>query len=518
MIDDQAIDSQLDEVLTPDVDPVAAGVTLGKIAAWAGENPAEMFVAAARRAGDYPPADPAVVAAILRIMHNAVLSAGRELIDVIRVDTLTDLIDALPPAVPNAYLPLHLLALKSSDQSVAMLVDRLAERPPGDWMEAGQVLSPLMQRDDWSIDSFFPAALDLIAAPTLAAPVLDIASYVHRTRDVDPHPAAGRIAMLNHLLGEVTQRLAKFEEDPRSFGDDVAEVGDRLGSAVALAVSLCDNVGLIGDETSIGKLNQTVTLRHRRVQCEAAGALARMNQPLGRERLIDLSSDPAARLRAIAYADELGFGDQIDDQHRTDEATAESELALWLTAPGQMGVPPTGIETIDSRRLSWPGYDHPVDVHLVRFEYNFGTQVYSNIGITGPVVFALSADVADLPIDDIYAIYAGWHVEHDEIFTVNPADANQAQQGVITAMATHLQREGFIDLKPKLMGVFLDEVATVFAAKSDENESEMLVVTDGLETITQVIAGRLRPLSPDDVFNLFKGRKILRTFNAGSAP
>lgn len=513
MSDEQQINDWLDSILVEDGDPVAAGVTLGQISQWATEHPAEMFVAAVSRSGHFGPADPAVVAAILRITHNAVLSVGRELIDVIEVETLTDFIDGLPPSVPNAHLPLHLLALKQTDAAIQVLVDRLAERQPSGWMEAGQVLSPLMQSDRWDVDSFFPEALNLIAAPELASPVLDIASYVFRTRDLEEHPASSRSAMLNHLLGEVTGRLAKFEEDPRSFGDDIAEVGDRLASAVSLAVSLCDNLGLIGDETSIGKLNQTIALRHRRVQCEAAGALARLSQPLGRERLIELSSDPAARLRAIAYADELGFGEKIDDKFRSENATAESELALWLTAPGQMGVPPTAIETIDTRRLSWPGFDHPIDVYLVRFEYSFGESVYSNVGITGPVIFSLAADVADLPIDDIYAIYAGWHVEHQEIFTIQPEGMNEAQQQVMAAMKGHLDREGFIDLKPRLLGVFLDEVAAVFSARSGENVAESLVVTDGLETMIQVVAGRLRPLSPDDVFNLFKGRKILRTFN-----
>ena len=120
--------------------------------------------------------------------------------------------------------------------------------------------------------------------------------------------------MLNMLLGEVSGRLGSFEENPRAFGDDVDTVQSTLGEAVALAVSLCDALGLIGDESSIGKLNQTVDLRHRRVQCEAAGALAKLGEEVGKKRLLELAADPAARLRAIHYADELGFGDLVDDK------------------------------------------------------------------------------------------------------------------------------------------------------------------------------------------------------------
>ena len=46
-------------------------------------------------------------------------------------------------------------------------------------------------------------------------------------------------------------------------------------------------------------------------------------------------------------------------------------------------------------------------------------------------------------------------------------------------------------------------------------DTACVVVTDGLETIEKVTAGRQRPLTPGDAFNLYKGRKMLRTFNAG---
>ena len=317
--------------------------------------------------------------------------------------------------------------------------------------------------------------------------------------------------MLNHLLGEVSGRLGSFEENPHAFGDDVETVHKMLGEAVALAVSLCDTVGLIGDESSIGKLNQTIDLKHRRVQCEAAGALARLGVELGQKRLLDMTADPAARLRAIHYLDELGSGDSVDPQYRSDEATAEAELALWLTQPGQMGVPPTAIEVIDSRRMLWPSFNDPVDVFLLRFEYNFGPQTYSNVGITGPVTFAMSSDVANLPTDDIYAMYAGWHAEHPEIFVVAQDQFNDVQKRVMGTYQKHLERLGYESIRPELLGFFLDEQSGVFSAEREE--IACIVVTDGLETIEQVVAGRLRPLTPGDVFNLYKGRKMLRTFN-----
>lgn len=511
MSSDPEIAELIDRLLAEGLEPVAAGVALQQLAA-VSEGKAHQVVAVwAARAAEIPGMDPAVVAAILRLIHHSALRGGPEAMAAIQPDDLVAILDTLTFRVPNSHLPLHLLAMRRDRPSIELLVDRLAEHPPEGWIEAAQVLSPLMQSTQWPADAFFPAALDLIAAPSLAAPVLDLCAFATREMGVDRHPAADRIEMLNHLLGEVTQRLAQFEENPRAFGDEVETVQQKLGQAVSLAVSLCDNVGLIGEASSIGKLNQAVQLRHRRVQCEAAGALARLDQPEGRNRLVELAADPAARMRAIAYADELGFGDKIDPEQRTLERQAESEMALWLTQPAQMGVPPTGLEMIESRVLAWPGFEHPVDVRLVRFEYNFGTQRYSNVGITGPITFSLSTDVADLPVDDIFAIYAGWHAEHDEIFSIPAESINEAQKRIMAALAQHLEREGYVELQPSLLGVFLEETAGVFSARQEN--TELLVITDGLETIDCPVGGRLRPMTPGDVFNLYKGRKMLRTFN-----
>jgi hypothetical protein len=273
-------------------------------------------------------------------------------------------------------------------------------------------------------------------------------------------------------------------------------------------------LGLIRDDSSIGKLTQAIELRHRRVQCEAAGALARFGEDLGQKRLLELTADPAARLRAIHYADELGFGDLVDDDYRTERATSEAEMALWLTQPQQMGVPPTSVEVIDSRHLLWPSFNDPIDAFLVRFEYNLGDRTYSNVGITGPVTFAMSTDVANLPIEDIYAIYAGWHADHPEIDAVAADQFNDAQTRVMGSLQRHLVHLGYQSIKPALLGFFLDEQAGVFTAQRDS--TECVVVTDGLETIDHPISGRLRPLTPDDLFSLYKGRKMLRTFNSSS--
>ena len=511
-----SIEETVSALLGKEADPVAAAYRLRELSGGDCGSAVSALNQLALHPAEVSESDPAIIGALLGVVHSLLVQDRNEQsLEIIRgldPSTLRQIDRSLPTKATNRHLLLHLLAIARTEPSLQILVGILKERPPTDWMSAAQMLSPLMQHDDWPVDAVFPEVLDCLSEPVLAASLLDLANFLVRHRRVQTHPAEPMLDTLNVLLGHVASRLGFFEENPRAFGDDVPTVQRRLAESVALAVSLCDTLALIGDESSIGKLNQTVTLRHRRVQCEAAGALAKLDVEDGRKRWVELAADPAARLRAIAYADELGFGDEIDDQYRNPEATAEAEMALWLSQPHQAGVPPTKVEVAASRRLLWPSFNDPVDVTLVRFEYNMGDRVYSNIGMTGPATYTLGCDLADLPIDDIFAIYAGWHAEHPDIFSVPREAMNESQLRVMEEFQQHLQHLGYEDIKPALLGLFLDERAGVFHATREG--TGCVVATDGLETIDQATAGRTRLMQPEDLFNLYKGRKMLRTFNS----
>jgi len=501
----------LESLLGPDIDPVAAGLALRQIGAAAPSVGLDLLAAIADRDDELAASDPAVIGGLIRGIHVLVLRDEPASLAAIDPGLVVRVQSSLPDECINRFLLLHLLAMAKTDRSLEALVAILVNDPPSGWMEVAHVLSPLMQSRHWSLDAVFPRLLDGVVYPSLVTPVIDVANFATRTGIAKTHPAVGRVDLLNRLLGAVTGQLERFEADPSSLGDDVKTVQDRLSQAVSLSVTLCDALGLIGDATSRPRLADALHLRHRRVQCEAAGALARMRDSDGRERLVLLASEPSARLRVIAYAEELGIADDIDPQYRTESAIAESEVAIWLTQPDRFGVPPTSVDTIDQRRMMWPGFEDPVDCFLVRFSYDLGQRQYSNIAIAGPTVFALTCDVADMQIDDIYAIYAGWQAEHDEIFTLAPTHFNAGQTRVAEQFKTLLGRAEYEDLKPELFGVFLDEHAVVFSAMRDDKPCRVL--TDGLEIIPTPVAGRARPLEPVDVWNLFKGRKILRTFN-----
>lgn len=512
-----SIESTLESILGPQTDPVAAGYHLREIAAQDADTAVLSLQYLAEHPDQLQRSDPAVIGTLLSIIHTALLK-DRDEASQLRIKSLPpELIDQvdeqLPDSVSNRQLLLQLLTISRSDQALQTLIEILQQRPPKDWLETGQILGLLMQHDDWSVDAIFPKALESISEPSLAATLLDLANYVTREERTEQHPATNMVSGLTHLLGQVVHHLGVFEENPRSFGDDIPSIQSRLSESVALAVSLCDALALIGDEQAIGKLNQAMELLHRRVQCEAAGALARLDQTAGKERLIELANDPAARLRAIQYADELGFGDEIDEELRSEDSTATAEMALWLSQPHQLGVPPTGLEVVAKRRLMWPSFESPVDVTLVRFDYNMGPdKTYSNVGLTGPATFCLNCDLADMPEDDIFAIYAGWHVEHPDIFTVAAESLNDAQRRAMETLQQHLQHLGYDSIQPKQLGLFLGEHAGIFTATREE--TECVVITDGLETIDQATSGRARPIGPEEIFYLYNGRKMLRTFNA----
>lgn len=508
---------QLAALVSPQPDPVLAGSQLQQLASLEPQRLPELLQELHSQRSLLPHSDPAILGALLLLIQQlatreTIVGENLQRLRTIPPETIVDLLDALPGETLNRYRLLYLLAAARSNESLRLLALQLHQRPPQQWSQVAQVLSPLMQHNDWQTAAFFPPAIPALEHRSVAAPLLDLANYVSRHHQVTPHPATDYGAVLTKLLGEVVGRLGRFEDNPRAFGDTVDQVQSVLDEAVAIAVSLCDALGLIGSEEAIGKLNQAMELRHRRVQTEAAGALARLQQDHGRQRLLELVQEPAARLRVLAYADELGFADQVDDTYRTDIARAEAELALWLSQPHQMGVPPTRLEVIDSRLLYWPSYEQPIDCFLVRFEYDLGPRQYSNIGIVGPTVHAIAADLADLPIDDIYAVYAGWHVEHAEIFSVASEHWNAAQRRLAQPLIEVLDRQGFESIKPQSLGIFLGENALVVKAQRDD--VEFVVITDGLETIDQPTAGRARPLQPIDLWHLYLGRKMLRTFNA----
>ena len=408
----------------------------------------------------------------------------------------------------------HLLQLLAGDRAPVALrafADLVAEDPPQDRSGVGIAFSPLFQRKDYDIGCLFPRLLGAIGHPAVAAAVIDLSNFVTREGLSAAHPAARRAPQLAALLGELAQRLASIEELSHVDRQLLPQVSRQVDDGVSLAVSLCDALGLIGDESAVGKLYQVLSLQHRRLRTEAAAALARLGQEAGRESLIALAAEPVCRLRVIAYAEELGILDRIDEQYRTRPAQAEAELALWLAQPSQLGIPPTRLEIIDSRTQYWPGFDQPVECFLLRFIYQLAQAEYSNIGIAGPLTHAFAADLADLPLEDIYAAFAGWHAQHEEICELEVDALSAFERPEVARLERALRDRGYDAIQPLRFGYFFGE--RMLVARAVRNGCSGIAVADAHDVQWHPSAGRQRPVGPHEASAIYKGRKLLCSFN-----
>ena len=175
--------------------------------------------------------------------------------------------------------------------------------------------------------------------------------------------------------------------------------------------------------------------------------MAKLGEEEGREALVALAAEPVTRRRVIAYAQELEIESQIDEQYTTSQAISESELALYLAQPSQLGIPPTSIELFDSRSLYWPGYDDQEECFLFKFTYNLANGKFSNIAIAGPVTHAVVDDLTKLPTDDVYSCFAGWSAEHNDIYDIDPASVDDAQKLQIAQIMDRLTQDGYDNME-----------------------------------------------------------------------
>jgi hypothetical protein len=407
------------------------------------------------------------------------------------------------------------LSSGGSSPELALFGGLLLEDPPHDDQDVVQALAPLFQRQRNQAELLFPRLLNAISSPALAAPILDLANFLTRERLVAAHPAKEVAGELIELLGELAQILLVLEERPDQFGDSPQELSRRVARSVALAVSLCDALALIGDKNAIGKLYQSLQVGHRRLRTEAAAALARLGDEQGVTELVALAAEPVARLRVLAYGEELGICDKIDPQYATPQARAEAELSVWLAEPTQYGVPPTSCELFDHRKQHWPGFDDPIDCFLFQFQYVLTVegqeQSFSNIGIAGPLVHAFVADFGDLPADDIYAAFAGWHAQHADIREVEVERLSKSQQLEVERLKRRLSDEGYAAIEPQRMGYFFGE--KVLIALAERQDVAGVAVADFKDTLFFPQRHSRRPIGVEEAYSIYKGRKLLRAFN-----
>jgi hypothetical protein len=367
-----------------------------------------------------------------------------------------------------------LQVLFSSGHSTAIRlgVDFLLSKPPMNWADVSLSLAPLVQSKTWNVEDVFPRLLQS-TDPSVLSPALDVSNHYFRSRKPAIHPAESEFESLLKILGGLVNQLGMLEENPTQFGDSVSSIQKILFDSVSLSVSLCDTLGQLGKKEAIGKLNQALKLTHRRIQTEAAFALAKLGDKNGEQRLLELASDFACRQRAVAYLEELGIEDRVDEKWTTAAALAESQLASWLAQNEQMGIVPARMELLDQRTLGWPGFDQPQECFLFRFEYDMQDSVFSNLGFAGPMSNSFSDDLANISMEDAYAIFAGWDIDHPDVYELPPMALLPAQRNIVNQWIESL-RDRFDSVDLIFYGVFLEHQSMLARGKKG-NESRVFV-------------------------------------------
>lgn len=392
--------------------------------------------------------------------------------------------------------------------AIRMGIDLLLQQPPDAWTSASLALSPLLQIDDWDTSIVFPRVFDT-ANPSILSSALDIANHLFTHRKVDSHPAKERYPLFVKLLGEMVQRLGVLEENPSKFGDSAESIQRILFDSVSLCVSLCHTMSAIGDASCIGKLNQALELKHRRIRTEAAFALGKLGEQHGIDALVEMAIDPAVRTRVLAYSEELGCIEKIDEQYRSILALAESQLAQWLAQVENMGLPPTRLELLEQRTLPWPGFESPQECFLFRFGYGMRDSEFSNVGFAGPTSKAFSQDLANVSMDDAFAIFAGWDIEHPEVYET-PADRlSTSDEATMMEWGQMLQPDKFEVVEPAFLAHFFGN--RVLVGMGEKGGRKQPFAFDGKELVT---LPSLAP-SPDALtltYYLWRGREFFHTF------
>ncbi len=432
----------------------------------------------------------------------------------IHPDVLATAYEVLASDQPMAAAHLiQMLAIQCDDDSLVALASCVEATPPASWQATAVGLSPLWNADGETLLALFHQLDGSLMQASVLSVVLDLAGHAVRSDKLPTHPWSERGDQFAQLLQSVICQLRTLQADPAKFGDDVDTVQAALHDGVALAIALCDALGLIGHKAAKEELEDAMELAHRRIQTEAAGALARMGEEAGRKHLVTLASDRVARQRAVAYAEELGCGDLIEEELRSGKAIAESQLAGWLSEPSQYGIAPSGMEMVDERTMYWPSYEEPRECFLFRYWFNFPAGKVENIGIAGPVCHAFAENLDSLSHDDVYAAFAGWHAEHEDIFSVPAHMLNTSQRREADKLLQRVYDLEFTEVKLEAITFFLGTVAVLAAAKLSGRN--VTVVVDDQECLKMPRSEAPGSLTSEVVLAIYRGRKLLRSFNGG---
>lgn len=416
-------------------------------------------------------------------------------------------------AQPLRGVILQLASRVHDEAALGLAVESLATDPPALPEQVDAALAEWFALPRATLERFVPQLAAALAHPSCMGGVLDVMNWSVRTGLLARHPASDREASLAQALTAVVARLQGFVGAAVEESEAAARARE-IERGVSLCVALIDALGWMKSQTGRDALGEALLLLHRRIQTEAAAALARRGDPRGIDRLAELTVDPASRLRAKKYARELGLEDRLPPQARGEIANYEAELATWLAHPRAMGMAPTRMEFVARRKLPWAAADQPVDYVLFRVEYRLGTAWYENLAFAGPTPFATSSDLTRLSLYDACALVMGTHAEHDSIrrWSVDPAELSR-WTGTLERLA---EEEGATLESPEFVADFFEERCLVgeFGREGVRGRAVVVRGEPGMGYWLPFDAAP-RPLTADETFAVWMGRKFFKAFGFG---
>ena len=408
---------------------------------------------------------------------------------------------------------LQWMASSRDENALQLWAQLIGECPPEHRLGLVLAFAPLMHKEfqppQWLTDKLLAEGT---AHMQIAPLIFDVFNFWFRSGKVSAHPAEPRLEQLLALFGQLVGQLGKIEEGNIRKDVDLLTLNLQISDSVALVVSLCDFFGLLKSEATKPKLHQAMSLKHRRVQTEAAAALAKLGDDDGKQMLIGLAEEPVARLRVLKYAEELGFLKDVSLQWQGEIATAESHLAIWLSDPSQVGFAPAEIRLVDNREMNWPSYDHPVQCYLFDYRYGLTEEAPGNIGICGPMTHAFPADLRGLDHEDIYAAFAGWQTVHQEIFVTTLDRAKAAAASDVSSLVDRMEAisDGEVE-KIEFVGSFFGEWIIIAAGKKDDKAATLVVDQSDAYWIDG--GNPSAPVDAETAWSIVQGRKLLAHFN-----
>ena len=130
------------------------------------------------------------------------------------------------------------------------------------------------------------------------------------------------------------------------------------------------------------------------------------------------------------------------------------------------------------------------------------------------MTYSFQADLEDLPPSDIYAAYAGWQAEHEDLRETPAADlpTHERQRAIAQLHAAIDDDSPYASIELDKVGHFFQERIVVARARRGGQPGTLIVDDDG--SVSWYSAGSAsRPIGPDVAYWIHTGRKLLATFN-----